>query len=326
MSPSAVSSDEPIVSKNTYRPNIYLLEEFPPAAVEQCQARFHTILPSDPEVRNWKENAESILVREKIISAGDIAGAKRLRAIGKQGTGIDIIDKEACDERGIPILNTPGVNSVSVAELVMALTMGLKRQLHTISIKQSAGVEVRKEHCQGTMMSGKSVGIIGMGAIGTDVARMFQGAFGCHIFAYDPFAPENAWKDIRHTRVQKFEEMLPEVGMLTLHIPLTPQTRGLISKRHFQMMRSQAVIINVARGGIIQEDDLVEALETGLIAGAGLDCHEVEPPVLGKYSRLWATGRVISTPHIGATTVETQVRTATAAMDRIYEYLNTHRI
>lgn len=307
------------------KPNIYLLEEFPLAAIEYCQKRFKTVLHTDPEVDNWRVNAEAILIREKTISAEDIRQARKLRAIGKQGTGIDIIDKEACDKRRIPILNTPGVNALSVAELVMALTMAVKRQLQTISIKQAAGIEVRKEHCLGTMMTGRAIGIMGMGAIGTAVARMFQGAFGCRVFAYDPFAPADAWKDIPHTRVEHFEEMLHEVDMLTLHIPLNASTRGLIAAPQLAKMRETAVLINVARGGIVDEEDLIQTLERGGIAGAGLDCHEEEPPVLRKYERLWATGKVISTPHIGATTSETQVRTATAAIDNVYKFLTEHK-
>lgn len=302
--------------------NIYLLEVFPPEAVTYCQSKFQTvILPTDPEIVNWRQNAESILVRETIISAEDIHSARKLRAIGKQGTGIDIIDQDACAKRGIPILNTPGINAQSVAELVMTLTMAVKREIRSISVKQASGQEVRKEHCLGSMMTGKPIGVVGMGATGSAVARMFSGAFRCPVFAYDPFAPKDAWADIPHTRVDDIEQMLPEVEMLTLHIPLTPQTRGLITMSHLRKMRPSAVLINVARGGIVDEDDLVRALEEGIIGGAGLDCHEEEPPTLARYERLWATGKVVSTPHIGATTVETQVKTATAAMDNVYNYL-----
>lgn len=307
------------------KPNIYLLEDFPADAVEYCKTLFDTVLPTDPKVHEWHENAESILVREKTISSKDIASARKLRAIGKQGTGIDIIDQDACAERSIPILNTPGVNAQSVAELVMALAMGVKRQLRAISVKQATGAEVRKEHCSGTMMTGKAIGILGMGAIGTAVARMFQGAFRCEVYAYDPFAPSNAWNDIPHHRVTDFNEMLPHVDMLTLHVPLNRQTRGLIGMAQFQRMKRGAVLINVARGGIVQEDDLIAALEQDLIGGAGLDCHEEEPPTLSRYERLWKTDKVLSTPHIGATTVETQVITATAAMDNVYKFLKSSK-
>ncbi|GIZ44079.1 hypothetical protein CKM354_000728800 [Cercospora kikuchii] len=303
------------------RPKLYLLEQFPPAVVKHAQTLFNTILPSDPQVQHWKDDADAIVVRELNVSRKDIMAAQKLRAIGKQGTGIDIIDQEACSERNIPILNTPGVNAQSVAELVLALTMAVARQLRPIVARQAAGEEVRKEHCCGTTLSGKAIGIVGMGAIGTAVARMFRGAFGSTVYACDPFAPADAWSDIPHVRVDTLEEMLPHVEMLTIHVPLNAKTRGMVRMQHLQQMRSSAVLINVARGGIVDEDALAEALEQGFLFGAGLDCHEVEPPTLQRYGRLWATNRVVSTPHIGATTGETQVATATAAIDRVYRYL-----
>jgi phosphoglycerate dehydrogenase-like enzyme len=160
-----------------------------------------------------------------------------------------------------------------------------------------------------------------MGNIGLAVGRIFRGAFNSLIYAYDPFAPRDAWSDLGHTRVDKFEDMLPNVDVLTLHLPLTPTTRNLIASPQFQLLKKNAILINAARGGIVNEDDLIQALNDGILYGAGLDCHNEEPPTLQRYEKLWATGRVISTPHIGATTSETQVHTATTAINRVYEYL-----
>lgn len=324
MAPSRIDSPEmgapgalSELPTRTKRHTVYLLENFPDEAVAYCRTLFNTVNYTDPEVSRWRENADAILVREKIISAADIESSPKLKAIGKQGTGIDIIDKPAADARGIAICNTPGVNAQSVAELVLALTMGVARELRTISVNQAAGKKVRKEHCSGVMMTGKAIGILGMGAIGTAVANMFKGAFGTTIWAYDPFAPADAWKDIEHTRVADFREMLPHVDMLTLHVPLNETTRGLIGAKELGLMRKDAILINVARGGIVDEVALIKALEEGHLFGAGLDCHDVEPPVLAEHQRLWATGRVVSTPHIGATTKETVVKTATAALDNI---------
>ncbi|WQF81648.1 Putative D-isomer specific 2-hydroxyacid dehydrogenase, catalytic domain-containing protein [Colletotrichum destructivum] len=327
MAPSRIDSPVEAVGELSValqkKPTMYLLEKFPEEAVKYCQAHFHTILPLDEEVANWRENADAILVREKIITAQDISSARRLRAIGKQGTGIDIIDKDAADARGIAICNTPGVNAQSVAELVLALTMAVARQLRTISVKQAAGNEVRKEHCMGMTLTGKSVGILGMGAIGTAVATMFRGAFGARVWAYDPFAPAKAWSDIEHTRVQNFEEMLPHVDVLTLHIPLNSQTQGLIGAKQLTAMKAGSILINVARGGIVDEPALIRVLNEGHLFGAGLDCHEEEPPTLQKHQALWETGRVISTPHIGATTKETVVKTATSAIDNVLRHLSS---
>lgn len=302
-------------------PAIYLLEHFPPPAVSYCRTLFRTIESSDPEIQNWRKNASAILVREKIISAEDINQARKLRVIGKQGVGIDIIDQDACAKRGIPILNTPGANARSVAELVLSLTMAVARQLRTISVKQAAGKEVRKEHCSGITLSGKAIGIVGMGNIGLAVARIFRGAFNASVYALDPFVPADAWDTIPHTRVNSLDEMLPHIDVLTLHLPLTPETRNIIAWPQLQKMKKNAILINAARGGIVNEDDLIRALDQDLLWGAGLDCHEEEPPTLRRYEKLWETGKVISTPHIGAATIETQIHTATTALNRVYEYL-----
>ncbi|KAK0640043.1 D-3-phosphoglycerate dehydrogenase [Lasiodiplodia hormozganensis] len=323
------------MTTTTPKPTLYLLESFPAAAIRHAQTLFPTVvLPSDPEIANWRASATAILVREQPITAADIAAAStasppRLRAIGKQGTGIDIIDAGACAARGIAILNTPGVNAGAVAELALALALAAARQLRRVVVGQVAagGREmVRKEHCAGVTLAGKAVGVVGMGAVGTAVARMFVGAFGARVWACDPVAPKGAWADVEHVRVGTLEEMLPHVDVLTLHVPLTAETRGMVGMRELRLMRREAILVNVSRGGIVDEEALLRALEEGLIWGAGLDCHEEEPPTLAKYEALWATGKVISTPHIGATTAETQVRTAMAAINNIHRYLSSGRV
>jgi phosphoglycerate dehydrogenase-like enzyme len=163
-------------------------------------------------------------IRRKLIRAQDIANARKLRAIVKHGTGIDIIDQNACEERKITILITPGVITQSVAELVLSLTMAVERQLRMILIGQGTGLEVRKEHCCGTERNGKSIGIVGIGNIGTAVARIFRGASNASVYACDPWALEGAWSDIPHTRVNNWEEMLPYVDILTLHVSLNSKT------------------------------------------------------------------------------------------------------
>jgi phosphoglycerate dehydrogenase-like enzyme len=309
----------------TKRPEIYLLQGFPPPAVRYCQTLFKTILHTDPAVKSWRENASFILVRDVTISADDINAASKLRVIGKQGAGIDIIDEDACAKRGIPILNTPGINAQSVAELVLCLTLAVARQLRTITVKQFAGVGVWKDDCSGITLTGKPIGIIGMGNIGTAVARLFRGAFNCPLYAYDPFVPADRWSDLDlpHTRVELLEDMLPHVDILTIHAPLNAQTRGMIAWPQLTSMRSNAILINAARGAIVNEDDLIRALQEGFIWGAGLDCHEEEPPNLERYKDLWDTGKVISTPHIGAATPEARVGTAKAAIDRVYQYITS---
>jgi phosphoglycerate dehydrogenase-like enzyme len=193
--------------------------------------------------------------------------------------------------------------------------MSVARQVGHITSLQSHGQAVPKETCSGLIVSRKTIGIIGMGNIGQKVARIFQGGLGCDIIAYDPLLPEDAWADIPHTRAKGIEQLLEASDVVTLHIPLLPQTRNLIAYPQLSQMKRNAIIINTARGGIINEDDLERALKEGLIFGAGLDCHEQEPPTKERYGGLWDTGRVVSTPHIGAATAQTQMETAMAAID-----------
>lgn len=310
------------------KPTLYLLDHIPAPAIAHARTLFSptaVVLPSDPEIANWRFSATAILTREHPITAADISSAPRLRAIGKQGTGIDIIDAPACAARGIAILNTPGVNAGAVAELALALALAAARELRSVVVGQAAGSEVRKEYCErGVTLAGKAVGVVGMGAVGTAVARMFVGAFGARVWACDPGAPAGAWAGVvEHVRVGTLEEMLPHVDVLTLHVPLTEETRGMVGMRELRLMRRGAILVNVSRGGIVDEEALRRALEEGLIWGAGLDCHEEEPPTLARYEALWATGKVISTPHIGATTAETQVRTAMTTIDNIHRYLSS---
>lgn len=239
--------------------------------------------------------------------------------------GIDKIDEKACKSRNIPIFNTPGVNAQAVAETVLTLTMSVARQVGRITALQAMGKKVPKETCSGVILSKKTIGIVGMGNIGKKVAQIFQNGLGCNIVAYDPLLPSDAWAEIPHTRAQKLEELLAISDVVTLHIPLLPQTRNLISYEQMRLMKNNAILINTARGGIVNEVDLEKALSEELIFGAGLDCHEQEPPTQERYGGLWATGRVVSTPHVGAATAETQLETAVAAIDRLAEFIDSQR-
>ncbi|KAM0283608.1 hypothetical protein ACHAQH_002386 [Verticillium albo-atrum] len=176
--------------------------------------------------------AQYLLVRGSRLTAKDIDSCPYLRAIGKQGVGIDKIDAKACAARGIPILNTPGVNARAVAELVLTLTTAVARQVGTVITKQSFGVLVPKEKFSGLLLHRKTIGILGMGNIGRCVASIFRGAFEAEVMAYDPFLPADAWADIPHTRAHSVEEVLVLSDVVRVHMPLTPETRDLIDYEH----------------------------------------------------------------------------------------------
>ncbi|KAK4502315.1 hypothetical protein PRZ48_005740 [Zasmidium cellare] len=304
---------------------LYMIDTFHPEAVKHAQQLFRVVLPTDPEVQNWRENARYLAVRGSYITAADIKACRSLRAIGKQGVGLDKIDVDACREAGIQVFNTPGVNSRAVAELVLALTMSVAREIGSIRVRQSQGELVPKETCSGLLLGGKTLGLIGRGNISRCVADIFRGAFNASIVAYDPFAPADAWKDLDHIRAKSVAEVLEPADVVSVHVPLTKDTKGLIALKEMKTMKSNAILINAARGGIVNEEDLLTALEAGFIWGAGIDCHEEEPPTRAKYERLWSHPRVISTPHIGAATSQTQAETAIAAVDSVYRYIQNQK-
>jgi len=309
-------------ASHTGKPTLYIIDKFPPAAIKYARSLFNVVLPEDEEFRDWRENATAILIRNSYLTAEDISRCPKLVAVGKHGVGIDKLDQSACAARGIKILNTPGANARAVAELVLTLTMTVARQIRSITIRQTLA-PVPKESCSGLTLYRKRIGILGMGHIGRTVAEIFRGAFDADIIAYDPFMPENAWPHIIHSRAKTYEEVIAVSDVLTVHMPLTPETRDLISYAELSRMKPTAILINAARGGIVNEHDLERALFEGLIWGAGLDCHNEEPPTKEKYSKMWENLNVVSTPHIGAATADTQLTCAKMAMDNVLEYLKT---
>lgn len=327
MAPARIieSPPSPPAEHHNDKPTVYFLDTFHPEATKHAQKVFNVILPGNPQHAHWRQEARYLLIRGSNLTANDVASCPHLKAIGKQGVGIDKIDAAACAERGIKIFNTPGVNARAVAELVVALTSSVARDIPAISIKQHSGVRVPKEVCNGLMLYQKTVGMIGMGNIGQTVAKIFRGGFEANLVAYDPFAPGDAWSELSHTRASSLEEVLRVADVVTIHVPLTKDTRDLIAYKEMTLMKRDAILINASRGGIVNEADLERALAEGLIWGAGLDCHEQEPPTQEKYSALWSQ-RVASTPHIGAATSQTQMETAVAAVDLLNNYITAGNV
>ncbi|PWY71423.1 hypothetical protein BO83DRAFT_399663 [Aspergillus eucalypticola CBS 122712] len=286
MAPSR--DDDPASSRQTVadKPTVYLLDTFPPKAIEHAKTLFNIIQPQDEQFQNWRENARALLIRSSYLTAEDVASCPNLIAIGKHGVGIDKIDQNACAERGIKILNTPGANARDVAELVVALSLSVARGIRSITTRQMSK-PVPKETCNGLTLYQKTVGIIGMGNIGRTVAEIFRGGFQTDIIAYDAYMPEDTWTHIPHTRASSIDEVITRADILSVHVPLTKETRDMITYDKICMMKPDAILINAARGGIVNEHDLTRALSEGRLWGAGLDCHEQEPPSHEIYGQLW---------------------------------------
>lgn len=241
---------------------------------------------------------QNIKITEEVLDL-----APDLRLITTFGAGYGGVDVEACGKRGIPVINGRGGGAASVAELSIAMMMSLSRALPKYDEEMRRDIW---DPILGGELTGKTVGIIGVGAIGGHLAKMLHGGFGTRILAYD--VVEN--KELTEKYGVEFvdlETLCKNADYISLHTPLFPSTQGMINKRLFDMMKRTAIFINVSRGPVVVEDDLYEALNSGSIAGAGLDVFDQEPPV---NNRLAGMRNVVMTPHIGANTPETARRIA----------------
>jgi D-3-phosphoglycerate dehydrogenase len=249
-----------------------------------------------------------------------IAGATALKVIGRAGAGVDNIDVKAASERGILVLNTPGANAEGAGELAVAMMFALARDLARADATMKAG-KWDKKSFTGCELRGKILGLLGIGNVGSVVARCAVG-IGMKVIAYDPFvAPEKA--AALGLRLTNFDEVIRTSDFLSLHSPRTDQTKGMFNAQTFAKMKKGVFLVNCARGGIVVEKDLIAALDSGIVRGAGVDVFDKEPPedwALGKHPR------VIASPHIGASTAEAQVNVSVMIARQIGAYLTRGEI
>ena len=251
-------------------------------------------------------SAHGLLVRSDTqVTAALIAQAPRLRAIGRAGMGIDNIDVQAATRRGIAVLNAPGANTVSAAEHALALLLALVRRIPWAVQSMREGRWDRKAF-GGTELRGKTLGVVGLGRIGSHIAGIAR-AFGMQVVAHDPYLSEDRARDLR-IELATLDDLLARADVITLHLPKTEQTRGIIDRRRLALLKPSAVLVNTARGGLVDEAALVEALDAGRLAGAAVDVFEEEP--LPADSPMRACDRLILTPHLAASTAEAQERVA----------------
>jgi D-3-phosphoglycerate dehydrogenase len=298
---------------------IYVLDAFHPAGVEYAEQRAEVIRWGDPRCKNWHEDADGVMARSNKITADDIARAKKLRVISKQGVGLDNIDLAAAKARGIVVCRTPGVNKEAVAEMALTLALSVVRRVTEFDRQIHSGAKVERADLLGYESWQKTIGIVGMGNIGTLVARKWRGAFDAKIVAYDPYVPVGHWADIAHRRASSLAELLPQVDIVTLHLPLTEESRDMINAKALALMKPTAVVVNAARGGIVNEAALYDAISSGKLFGAGLDVFEQEPPTAAHPLATLPT--VVMTPHAAAGTYETQARSSLLVAEQLFEAL-----
>ncbi|HET8908900.1 MAG TPA: phosphoglycerate dehydrogenase [Ktedonobacterales bacterium] len=265
---------------------------------------------------------DALVVRSDTrVTAEVIAAGKRLRVIARAGVGVDNIDVDAATRHGIIVVNSPTGNIVAAAEHTVALLLAMARHIPTANASLRDGKWERSRFV-GTELRGKTLGIIGLGKVGAEVAkRAGESGLGMRLLASDPYAaPETARK--LNAELVTLEDVLSQADFITIHTALTGGTRGLIGAEELALMKPAARIINCARGGIVEEEALLAALESGTIAGAALDVYSKEPPADNATIRaLVAHPNVVATPHLGASTEEAQISVAVDVVEQIQEIL-----
>ncbi len=271
---------------------------------------------SPEELKEIIKDYDALIVRSSTKVTKDIIdAATKLKVIGRAGVGLDNVDAEAASKRGIIVMNTPAGNTISTAEQTMSLILSLSRNIPQSNASLREGKWDRNKY-MGVELYGKTLGIIGLGRIGTEVARRAM-AFSMNVIAYDPYLTVERANELG-IKLVEVKDIIKQADYITVHTPLTNETKHMISDKEFEQMKPSVRIVNCARGGIIDEAALVRALDSGKIAGAALDVFESEPP---KDFTMFKHDKLIATPHLGASTEEAQVNVAVEVSKQVADAL-----
>jgi len=292
------------------RPVVLVAEELAPSALD--------VLGSDFDVRHCDgsdraqllpalNDADAVIVRSATtIDAEALAAAPKLKVVARAGIGLDNVDVPAATKAGVMVVNAPQSNVISAAEHAVALLLAVARRIPRADASLRAG-EWKRSKFTGVELAGKTAGIVGLGRIGVLVAQRLS-AFGMRLVAYDPYVPAGRAAQMG-VRLLPLDDVLTEADVVTIHLPKTKETSGLIGERELGLMKPDAILVNAARGGLVDEHALAQALKNGTIAGAGVDVYATEPCT---DSPLFAFDNVVATPHLGASTTEAQDKAGTA--------------
>ena len=300
---------------------VVVADELPAAAFEQLRRPGWEVIATfgrpREELTRALAGADALVVRSATRVTSDLIGeAPRLRVIARAGTGVDTIDVDAATERGILVINAPGANPVSVAELTMAFILALARRVPAADASMKAGQWEKKKFTGGEVL-GRTLGLVGFGRIGQEVACRAQ-AFGMNVIAFDPYLSPEAMADAGATPVG-LDALLAQSDVISLHAPASPETKHLINRERLARCRKGVFIVNTARGDLVDPAALAAAIQDGQVAGAALDVFEKEPPADATLQRL---PEVIATPHIGASTREGQDRVGIETVEALADFLD----
>ncbi len=299
---------------------IVLAEKVSPATLAVFQTEPGWQIVTHDQIKNGLAaeiaDADGLVVRSAVqVDDALMASAPKLRVIGRAGVGVDNIDAEAATRRGIVVMNTPGANAIAVAELTLGMMLALARQLPKANSTMHSG-KWEKKSLQGVELRGKKLGVLGLGRIGLEVARRARG-FGMEVIGHDPFVSASIARE-NAIQLVSTDELFQQADYLTLHVGLTPQTTGIINEETIAKMKKGVRIVNCARGELIVEEALAEALKSGQVGGAALDVFHQEPL---KDSPFFASDNVILTPHIAGSTAEAQEAVGVQIALQVREYL-----
>jgi D-3-phosphoglycerate dehydrogenase / 2-oxoglutarate reductase len=268
------------------------------------------------ELKRAVADVDAIIVRsETKITADVLAAGKKIKIVGRAGVGVDNIDVAAASRQGVVVVNVPGGNTISAAEHTMALLLALSRNVPQASASVKSG-DWKRAQFTGTELLGKTLGLIGLGRIGREVAKRCQ-SFGMPVIGFDPYATEEYAKTF-NIKLATLEEIYAQADYISVHVPLNEGTKHMLNAQTMTKMRPGVRLINCARGGIIDEKALYDALKNGQVKGAALDVFETEPPA--KDNPLFSLPNVIVTPHLGAATEEAQVKVAQELAETLRDY------
>jgi len=299
---------------------VLVADKIAPAAIEYLQSQEDCeVVVSDPKsFHEHLADAEGLLVRSAAKAPADvIAQAPRLRVIGRAGIGVDNIDLEAATAAGVLVMNTPGGNAVAVAEHTLGLMLSMARLLPQASASTKSGKWEKKKFL-GSELRGKTLGVVGLGSIGREVVQRAR-AFEMRIVGTDPFVSAK-WAEDMNVELVDLDQLLREADYISLHVALTAETKNLLSTDEFAKMKDGVRIVNCARGGIVDENALHEAIASGKVAGAGLDVFAEEPP---EGNPLLADEPMLATPHIGGSTGEAQEIVGIRIAEQVVQYLRS---
>ena len=303
--------------------NIVITEFMDDAAVAKLRTQFPnthydaTLVDKPDELAQRAAQCDALIVRNRTQVRGALlAACAKARVIGRLGVGLDNIDVPACKARNIEVIPATGANALAVAEYVIATTMLLTRGAYLSTAAVAAGKWPRNALSAGRETAGKTLGLVGFGSIGQLTAQLARG-LSMNIIAYDPFLPNgaSAWALAKQVSL---EALLRDADAVSLHVPLTPETKNLINTERLATMKPTAVLINTARGGIVDEAALAVALKAGRLGGAALDVFEPEPLPAG--SPLADAGNCILTPHIAGVSAEANVRVSDMIADAVIAF------